>query len=283
MSSSKFSTPLSQRMKKDAFFATSEDFPQILELRLEQIVPNPDQPRKTIPAESLAELAASIDRHGLIQPITVRRLDDEDDRYLLVAGERRFRAFEQLGRPAIPAILTTGNVEEISLIENIQREDLNPLEEAEAMGRMMDRHRYTQEQLGQIVGKSQAAVSKSLNILTLPDDIKEACRTTMNLSKWMLIEIAQISNPETQRAVWQAVQSGQIPSVKALKETRLNRAPSAPTPTDVFAVKAGRRFLKALEDLETPHPVPLTLETYQELVTLRQAIATLVDGLTPPA
>lgn len=283
MSAPKFSTPLSQRMKKDVFFATSEDFPQILELRLEQIVPNPDQPRKTIPAESLAELAASIDRHGLIQPITVRRLDEEEDRYLLVAGERRFRAFEQLGRLAIPAILTTGNVEEISLIENIQREDLNPLEEAEAMGRMMDRHRYTQEQLGQIVGKSQAAVSKSLNILTLPDDIKEACRITPNLSKWMLIEIAQISNLETQRTLWQAVQSGQIPSVKALKETRLNRTPSTPTPTDVFAVKAGRRFLKALEDLETPHPIPLSPDTYQELVTLRQAIATLVDGLTPPA
>ena len=125
---------------------TAADRPRIVEIDLHDLHPNPDQPRKTFSEESLIELAASIERHGLIQPITVKRLDSGT--YLLVAGERRFRAFERLGRPTIPAIVTTGDAEEIALIENIQREDLNPLEEAEALARMMDRHRYTQEQLG---------------------------------------------------------------------------------------------------------------------------------------
>lgn len=281
MSPAKFTTPLSERMKKDVFFATSADFPQILELRLDQIVPNPHQPRKTFSADSLAELAASIERHGLIQPITVQRLDGEENRYLLVAGERRYRAFEHLGRPSIAAILTTGDAEEIGLIENIQREDLNPLEEAEAMERMLERHRYTQEQLGQIVGKSQAAISKSLSLLTLPDDLKTACRQKPNVGKWMLIEIAQIADTEAQRATWKAVESGQLPTVKAIKQARLNRAPAVPTPPDVFAVKAGRRFLKALEDLETPHPIPLDAATYQELVNLRQGIEALLERLEP--
>ena len=279
MSKTKFKTPLSARMGNNIFFSTSLDFPQILELRLEQIVPNPDQPRKTFSIESLGELAASIERHGLIQPITVRHLESEDNQYLLVAGERRYRAFEQLGRETIPAILTTGDPEEIGLIENIQREDLNPLEEVDAMVRMMERHHYTQEQLGQIVGKSQAAISKTLGLLSLPEIIKTEYREAPTIGKWMLIEIAQRTSEAEQLAAWHAVRTGQYSTVKALKSARLSRRPTVPAPPEIFAMKAGQRFVKSLEDLKNPDPLPLSDPTYRELVALSDRISLLLKSL----
>ena len=129
-------------------------------LGLAEIAPNPNQPRKYIDQDSLRELAASIERHGLIQPITVKRRDDSQDGYVLVAGERRFRAHELLGREEILAIVTHGASDEIALIENIQRQDLRPLEEAAAYARLMQAHGWTQEQLAEAVGKARPTITK---------------------------------------------------------------------------------------------------------------------------
>lgn len=281
MSQPKFTTALGDRMKKDMFFGTSADFPQIIELKLAQIVPNPDQPRKTFQKESLAELAASIKQHGLIQPITVKRRDEDADTYLLVAGERRFRAFEQLERDTIPAIITTGNAEEIALIENIQREDLNPLEEAEALERMMNRHRYTQEQLGQIIGKSQANVSKALGILTLPEAIKTEYRAQPLAGKWMLIEIAQMKSEAEQVAAWNAVKTGHLTTVKTMKAARLVQKPTPPVTLVVTAMKNGKRFLRSLDDLKNPQRIALSDQDYRALDTLKNEIAALLEALAP--
>jgi ParB family chromosome partitioning protein len=279
MSHPKFTTALGDRLKKDMFFGTSADFPQIVELKLTQIVPNPDQPRKTFDAEALTELARSIEKHGLIQPITVKRYDGDDDRYLLVAGERRFRAFEQLGRPTIPAIITTGDAEEIALIENIQREDLNPLEEAEALARMMERHRYTQEQLGQIVGKSQANISQALGVLTLPETIKVEYRTQPGIGKWMLIEIARMKNEAEQLAAWNAVKTGRLATVKTVKAARIGRRPPAiPTPI-IAAVKAGELFLAKLDSLNTFHRPQLSDSEYLAITALRDEIKAVLGVL----
>lgn len=281
MSNFKFKTRLSERIGKDSFFSTSADFPQILELRLEQIAPNPDQPRKTFSMDSLVELAASIDRHGLIQPITVQRLPGDEDQYLLVAGERRYRACELLERESIPAILTNGDPEEIGLIENIQREELNPLEEVEAMVRMMDRHHYTQEQLGQIVGKSQAAISKGFSLLSLPEIIKIEYRQMPTVGKWMLIEIAQRPSEDEQLATWQAIRSGQYTTVKSLKADRLRRKAPRPSPPERVVVRAGRHFIKSLESLGSLGLTHLSMDTYQELTVLRDDIAILLERLKP--
>lgn len=281
MSNTKFTTALGDRIKKDMFFGTSADFPQIIELKLTQIVPNPDQPRKTFQEESLAELADSIQQHGLIQPITVKHHDEDDDTYLLVAGERRFRAFERLGRDTIPAIITTGNAEEIALIENIQREDLNALEEAEALERMMERHRYTQEQLGQIVGKSQTNISKALGILTLPETIKAEYRIQPSIGKWMLIEIAHMKSEAEQVATWNAVKEGRLATVKTVKAARFAHKPTLPKPPVILAMKTGQRFLKALDDLRTPHRIALSDEEYRALEALKDKITVMLDTLAP--
>lgn len=260
-------------------FETAADQPRIVEIDLRDLHPNPDQPRKTFSEESLIELAASIERHGLIQPITVKRLDDGT--YLLVAGERRFRAFERLGRPTIPAIVTTGDAEEIALIENIQREDLNPLEEAEALARMMDRHRYTQEQLGQVVGKSQAAVSQVLGLLNLPETIKTEYRAAPRSSKSLLVEIAAMKSQAEQLQLWAAIKDGRIANVKAARAERsaLKQSESPPSST-IDVIKACKRLTKVLERLDAP-AARMPADDYNALTTLCERLNAIVAGMTP--
>ena len=260
-------------------FETAADPPRIVEIDLRDLHPNPDQPRKTFSEESLIELAASIERHSLIQPITVKRLDDGT--YLLVAGERRFRAFERLGRPTIPAIVTTGDAEEIALIENIQREDLNPLEEAEALARMMNRHRYTQEQLGQVIGKSQAAVSQALGLLNLPETIKTEYRAAPRSSKSLLVEIAAMKNGAEQLRLWAAIKDGRIANVKAARAERsaLKQSESPPSST-IDVIKACKRLTKVLERLNAP-AARMPADDYNTLTTLCERLNAIVAGTTP--
>lgn len=140
---------------------------QIVDLPITLIEPNEDQPRKSFDEGRLAELAASIKENGIIQPIIVTR---KDSRYIIVAGERRWRAAQMVGLKTIPAIireLTDKEVVQQSLIENIQRQDLNPIEEAEAFSMLMTEHDMTQEELAQILGRSRPAVANTLRLLQL--------------------------------------------------------------------------------------------------------------------
>ena len=259
---------------------TAADRPRIVEIDLHDLHPNPDQPRKTFSEESLIELAASIERHGLIQPITVKRLDDGT--YLLVAGERRFRAFERLGRSTIPAIVTTGDAEEIALIENIQREDLNPLEEAEALARMMDRHRYTQEQLGQVVGKSQAAVSQVLGLLNLPETIRTEYRAAPRSSKSLLVEIAAMKSEAEQLRLWAAIKDGRIANVKAARTERAaQKQGESPPFSTLDVIKACKRLKIALERLEAPVAIRIPLDDYNALAALCERLNAIVADMTP--
>lgn len=141
-------------------------------LRVAMIEPKTDQPRKSFDEEALAGLAASISAHGLLQPILVRPLPN--DRYQIIAGERRWRASRMAGLDEIPAIVVEqddATAAEISLIENIQRQDLNPLEEAMAYRALMDNFDLTQEQLSERVGKSRPAIANALRLLDLPDEV----------------------------------------------------------------------------------------------------------------
>ena len=199
--------PLSLKLRPDVFFNTSPDLPRIIEVDIKKLRQNPDQPRKIIEEASLRELADSIAQHGLIQPIAVAPDSESDEYFIVVAGERRWRACELLGRETIPAIVTQGNPDEIALIENIQREDLTPIEEAEALSKIMERHGYKQEDLGRIIGKAQNTVSETLRLNKLPQTIKDEYRTSdiANISKSALIELARIKNNEDQLTVWRPI------------------------------------------------------------------------------
>lgn len=260
--------------KRDFFFGTSPDLPKIVEVNLSEIHPNPDQPRKTFDEEKLRELARSIERQGLIQPIIVKKRDASEGGYLLVAGERRFRAHQHLEKATIPAIVTQGNADEIALIENIQREDLNPLEEAEALERMMARYRYTQEELGKVIGKAQNTVSETLQLNSLPPFVKEDYRTSDSraVSKSALIELTRIKDPTRQRAVWESMKRGQW----TVRETRKAKTtPSAPA--QETAVGAGRSFLRKIQRIEV-----IDDAHYQALVELGEALQEHLARLRPP-
>ncbi len=143
-----------------------------------KIQPNPDQPRKTFPEESIEELSQSIRKHGLLQPIIAE--PSGADTYIIVAGERRYRAAQRAGLEELPVILRSVSAEkrlQLSLIENIQREDLNPMEEAKAYQGLMELTGYTQEQVAEAVGKNRSTVANALRLLRLPESMQEAVRS----------------------------------------------------------------------------------------------------------
>lgn len=154
--------PVSEEMNKEA--AT--------EIKVSAIVPNSFQPRRTFDEEKLAELAESIKTHGVVQPIVVRQI--ADGKYELVVGERRLRACQSLKLPRIPALIkdyTDEQMMEIALIENIQRQDLNPIEEATAYKRLLEEFKFTQEEVAQKISKSRPFVANMVRLLHLPPTI----------------------------------------------------------------------------------------------------------------
>ena len=147
------------------------------EIEIAKIHANPNQPRRDFNEEALQELADSISELGVIQPITLRK--EEDGCYMIIAGERRFRASQLAGKTTIPAYILSANEKdtmEMALIENIQREDLNPLEIALAYQQLIEQHNLSQEQLSKRVGKGRATIANFLRLLKLPGNIQVALK-----------------------------------------------------------------------------------------------------------
>lgn len=148
---------------------------QVRKIPMAAIIPNRYQPRKVFKAESIAELAETIAAHGLLQPIVLREY--EKNHYEIIAGERRFRAVKRLEWQEVPAIVDNLDDEEaaaMALIENLQREELSPIEEAQAYQNLLTQNTMTQTQLAQAVGKSQSFIANKLRLLKLPETIQEA-------------------------------------------------------------------------------------------------------------
>lgn len=150
----------------------------VQKLRISEIEPKNDQPRKYFDTESLTQLSESIAQHGLIQPIIVR--ESGGGFYQIIAGERRWRAAKMAGLTEIPAIIMQADAlkaAELAIIENVQREDLNPYEEADAYATLMDKFDLTQEEVASRVGKSRSAVANTMRLLDLPDEVIEMLKT----------------------------------------------------------------------------------------------------------
>jgi ParB family chromosome partitioning protein len=228
---------------RDVFFGTSPDLPRIVELDMAKIAWNPDQPRKSIDPERLQELADSIAAHGLIHPITVRPAGE--DQYMVIAGERRFRAFGLLERASIPAIISEGDTDELALIENIQREDLSPIDEFQAVARLMDKHGYSQGDAAGALGKSRVSINELMSLSGLAALILDE-PLAAKVSKSILIEIARAGDEPAQVALWAAVRDGAqtVRAVRATKKASDKRS-QGPSPIG-SALRAGRRFARAI-------------------------------------
>lgn len=147
---------------------------EVVDLYLDDIIPNRFQPREVFNEEALKELSASIKEHGIIQPIIVRKIGDK---YEIIAGERRYKASVLAGLTKIPAIIRNLDDKEsskVALLENLQRKDLTPIEEARTYQKILELDNLTQEELGKTMGKSQAAIANKMRLLSLPDEIQEA-------------------------------------------------------------------------------------------------------------
>lgn len=161
----------------------------LLSLPITDVQPDPEQPRKYFDPDALNELKASIEQHGIIQPILVR--PGEDRKYVIVAGERRYRAATEAELAEIPAILTDGKSQEIALIENLLRENLTAIEEAEAIQAMIDNRGYKQEDLAKAIGKGESTISEILALNKLPAEIRDDARQNSKCSRRVLLEIVR--------------------------------------------------------------------------------------------
>ncbi len=158
----------------DNMLETKKD--SITTIRIGDIEPRKDQPRKSFDDESIQLLADSIAIHGVLQPIIVRENADFPDTYEIIAGERRWRAAKMAGLSEMPVVIVDGDdlkIAQIALVENVQREDLNPVEEAFAYQALIERFGLTQEQLSKEVGKSRSAIANMLRLIDLPDEVLE--------------------------------------------------------------------------------------------------------------
>lgn len=178
-------------------------------LRISEIEPNRKQPRQYFDEAAITELADSIRQHGLIQPIVVRPMEEG---YQIVAGERRWRACRMLGMSEVPVVIKEFSDEEtaqIALIENIQRQDLNPVEEAAAYRALMDEYGMTQEALSKAVGKSRSAIANSVRLLNLPDEIVEMLKKG-KLSAGQAKAIASANSEEDMLEIAKLAADGKI-------------------------------------------------------------------------
>ncbi len=222
----------------------SYDDAQILEVLIAEIVPNPYQPRRNFDEQQLRELADSIREHGVIQPLVVNRTERG---YELVVGERRFRASQIAGLEKVPVIVKSGMGDqtklEVALIENIQRQDLNPIEEAMAYDKLMKMFGLTQEKVAQKVGKSRPAVANTVRLLNLPADIQRGI-VEKKISEGHARAILGLPGPERQLALF-----------KMILDQSLN----------VRQVEARVRQLVARPRLEAAGPDSLTMAMENEL------------------
>lgn len=164
----------------DLFFDNGSDSSEGAQtLRLSEIEPNKDQPRKYFDKEALQQLADSIGEHGVIQPLLVRSMPDGN--YRIIAGERRWRAAKMAGLSEIPVVirddLTDEQAMQIAMIENLQRENLNPIEEALGYRELLDKFNITQDKLAKVLGKARSSITNSLGLLTMPNAVQEMLKS----------------------------------------------------------------------------------------------------------
>ncbi|HSQ33433.1 MAG TPA: nucleoid occlusion protein [Peptostreptococcaceae bacterium] len=219
---------------------------KVMDIPIDLIDPNPYQPRKVFSQSALEELSESIKAYGILQPITVRKVSD--NKYELVAGERRLRAAKLANLQTIPSIINNMSDEYsavLALIENLQREDLNFIEEALGYENLIKDHSFTQQQLAEKLGKNQSTIANKLRILRLPNDIKDSL-VENNLTERHARALLKLSDEELMRTVLDKVIKGEltVKSTEKLIKDLLKDIENAKEPEKKQIVKIANMNLK---------------------------------------
>jgi ParB family transcriptional regulator, chromosome partitioning protein len=216
---------------------------------IEQISPNPYQPRKTFNDASIEELSRSVREHGIIQPLVVTKIGD--NKYRLIAGERRFRAAQKAELKTVPVVIketmADGDILQVALIENIQREDLNPIEEAYAYHQLHEEFQLTQEEISKRVGKERSTVANFLRLMKLPDAVKKLLASGQ-LSMGHARAILAVDTPKKQEQLAERVVKRNL-NVRQTEMLAAEKSPKADQPEkekDVFTRDAEERLAKTL-------------------------------------
>jgi ParB family chromosome partitioning protein len=211
---------------------------QLYHIPLPDLQADPNQPRKFMDPQALEDLAASIRAHGVLTPILFRVVPapegsapETPPTYFIVAGERRFEAAKKAGLTEIPAILVDGNTGEIALVENLLRQDLTSVEEAEALDQLMKEEAYTQEQLGVIIGKARTTVNEILSLNRLPQEIRDECRSNPTVTRKALINIARKKQTRGMTTAWKKLKEKMAREESGQKGQKKSRP--AATPSDL--------------------------------------------------
>jgi len=243
---------------------------QLHQVPLAELQPDPTQPRKYLDPVALEELTASIKEHGIIQPIVCRQ-NPQTGLCYVVAGERRCAAARKAGLAKVPAVFIEGdNYAEIALVENLLRQDLNPVEEAEALQRLMDEHAYQQDQLAKIIGKSPATISVSLSLNKLPKEIRDECRQDPTVPKKVLVEIAQ---KKQERGMLTQFKKYRDQQEKAAAKATGTAATRKRTKTEAFVNQIGTMQNK-IADLDFPS---LSTEEREMVTETLTSLKNIVD------
>ncbi|MCW2240882.1 ParB/RepB/Spo0J family partition protein [Azospirillum canadense] len=272
-----------------AVFAEPEQGVRMVYPDVDWIEANPDQPRRRFDPAELDALTESIRKYGLQQPIGVRELGPS--RFQLVFGERRLRAVRALGQQTVPCILVPDGVDtaEVAVVENVLRADLTPFEEADAFVALVEKHGYSHADLGQIMGRDRAEITKTIALTKVSAAVRERYEgAPKKVARYKLYQIAALDAPEEQMRLWESLSSDQSATEPpALGDTPACGSARATAPRDepeavlsAFSLRVSRNILRTREALHAFQEKPKRLEDVDREVLrdLRSAIDTILDG-----
>ncbi|MCE2576773.1 ParB/RepB/Spo0J family partition protein [Komagataeibacter sp. FNDCR2] len=275
--------------KVETPFLNASRFNHTFEVPLDKVSADPSQPRKIFDQQELDQLADSFRLHGQLQPILLRPEPGKDGEWIIVAGERRWRAAVQLGWPALLAIEHTGDHESASLVENLLRVDLSAVDEARGFKKLMDHNNWSQSEMARQLGLSQPRINRSLRILELPDEFLEKA-SELRIPVNVLVSIVREEDSSQQNLLMQQAMEGDL-TVSAANQTRkIKSGPASPravgsVPSEwkkklASSIKAIKRFSQQCSEM--PHrSIILSQNDRDTLEAARETIDILLSGTRP--
>jgi len=246
---------------------------RIYEMKISELRLDAGQPRKYFDEKALLELKTSIEKHGVLQPVLVRR--GEQGEFVVVSGERRYQASLLAGRTTIPAVLTDGDPVEISIVENLLRENLTAIEEAEAIDRLRARHNYQLADLSIVLGKAESTLSEILSLTRLPSDIKDDCRSDPKTSRGILVEIAKQGSQEKMTTLYQKYKERGLTRGEIRHKSRAARGVPVTVSLDFIAACAAKIDAIDVEKLDKAQKELLGSELGKLRATAKQKAKSL--------